>query len=80
MPVRKYRDLDEARRDLWIAPGDPGLAARIRRLWAFAARLAPPDVPRGVRKFRSIEEANKDPDEWVRRRVRLLRQQRLGHT
>jgi hypothetical protein len=35
-------------------------------------------MPRGVRKFRSIEEANRDRDQWIDRRVQVLRAQRAG--
>jgi hypothetical protein len=79
MPVQKFRDLDAARRALWrVRPSD--LAAHIRALWAFSAGLAPRQIPRGVRKFRSIEEANQEREQWVTRRVRLLRRQRNRRT
>ena len=76
MPVRRFRDLEEARRALWTTSGDPELPARLRRLWSLAARLTPLGSPRGVRKFRRIEDANRERDEWVARRVRALRVQR----
>ena len=77
MPVQRFRTFDDARRDLWLAPGDPKLLARIRSLWGFSARLAPGIMPRGVRKFRSIEEANHDRDLWTQRRIQSLRATRL---
>ena len=64
MPVYRFRDFEEARRALWSDANAPDLADRIRRLWAFAARLVPRRVPSGVRKFRSIEEANRDRAAW----------------
>lgn len=60
MPVEKFGDLDAARRALWTDSRDPGLPARIRRLWEFSSRLHPRVAPKGVRKFRSIQEANLD--------------------
>jgi len=78
MPVQRFKDLDEARRALWIAPGDPGLPARMRRLWGLAARLTPLASPRGVRKFQQIEDANRDRDAWVARRVQALRAERAA--
>jgi hypothetical protein len=77
MPVRRFRTFDEARRDLWLEPGDPKLLARIRSLWKFSARLAPCTMPRGIHKFRTIEEANQDRDFWTRRRIHSLRAARL---
>jgi hypothetical protein len=73
MPVQRFKHPDEARRALWTAPGDPRLPARIRRLWSLAARLAPLGSPRGVRKFRRIEDANREREAWVAHRVRALR-------
>ncbi len=73
MPIQKFRSLDEARQALWVPSGRPGLAARIKSLWAFSTRLAPRQIPRGLRKFRSIEEANREREQWVERRVRALR-------
>ncbi len=62
MPVTKYRDHDDARRALWIDSKHPRLAQRIRRLWEFSRRLAPPTAPKGVQYFPSIEAANRERD------------------
>lgn len=61
MPVW-FRTGEEARRALWLDSGDPRLPDILRRLHAFTRRLAPnrPIPPRGVRRFRSIEEAALD--------------------
>ncbi|HUF47572.1 MAG TPA: hypothetical protein VMM93_07115 [Vicinamibacterales bacterium] len=70
MPVTKFRTFEDARRALAReAPADPtALATRVADLWALAAALAPPLDFRGVRKYRSIEEADED-----RRRVTIGR-------
>lgn len=60
MPVRKFRSFEEASRALVEEGNREGLEVRIARLWAFSASLAPPLDFRGVRKYRSIEEANAD--------------------
>jgi hypothetical protein len=78
MPVERFRDLDAARRALWVARDDPKLTARIRRLWSIASRLVPLGIPRGVRKFRRIEDANREREAWVERRVRGLRRERAS--
>lgn len=80
MPVQRFRDLDEARRALWISPDDPNLANRIRRLWRFSARLAKPSVFRGIRRFRGIEEANAEREHRVQDRVRALLTERTAGT
>jgi len=79
MPVQKFRDLGEARRALACDPDDPRLPDRIRQLWSFSRRLtAPPPAPRGVRKYRSVEEADADRRRWEAEHVQRLRQTRSG--
>ena len=73
MPIQKFTDFDDARRALWASPGQPNLIARIKGLWTFSTRLVPRQIPRGVRKFRSIEEANRERDQWIEQRVQALR-------
>ena len=69
MPVTKFRTHEEARRALWIPPGDPRLDTIIPFVWKLALELAGPcPFPRGVRKFRSIEEANADRAYWEKQR------------
>lgn len=76
MPVQRFRDPDEARRALWTESSDPALARRIRALWARASRLAPSMIPRGLRKFRSIEEAGRERQAWTEARIQALVAQR----
>jgi hypothetical protein len=77
MPIQKFKDLDAARRALWQRSNSSSdLVSHIKALWAFSARLAPRQIPRGVRKFHSIEEANQEREQWVTRRVRNLRAMR----
>jgi hypothetical protein len=64
MPVQKFRTLDEARRALWMRSDDPRLPDRARRLMAFSRRLAIVHAPPGVRKFRTMEEANAERKAW----------------
>ena len=66
MAVEKFRTFDEATRALVsrTRPGgdDAALLSRIAALWAMSSSLAAPLVFRGVRKFRTIEEAGADRD------------------
>jgi len=77
MPLQRFRDFEEARRALWVERGDPRLVPRIQRLWAFAHRLAPGAAPRGMRRFRTLEDANLEREQWMERRARDLRVARL---
>ena len=66
MPVRKFKDPSEMARSVWCAPGDPRLIRRIAHVWGLAQRLAPQFFPPGVYKHRSIEELNRQTEEWAR--------------
>ena len=72
MPVQRFRHPDDARRALWTSIDDPGLPRRLRQLWRFAARLAGSRPAPGVRRFRTIEEANADREQYIATRVRTL--------
>jgi hypothetical protein len=79
MPIQKFRSFEDARRALWVSSQQHHLIARIKSLWAFSTRLVPRQIPRGVRKFRSIEAANRERDQWVTQRVQALQTQRAFH-
>lgn len=59
--LRKFRDFEAARRDLWLEPGDPALGRRLRGLLEAVRRMsgARGRGPRGVQKFRTIADANR---------------------
>jgi len=73
MGVQRFSDPEAARQALWADGSDPDLPRRIRRLWTFSLRLTPLGIPRGLRKFQTIEEANEEREAWVHRRVRAIR-------
>jgi len=77
MSIQKFRTLDAARQALWQQPRSSRLVTRMKALWAFSARLVPRQIPRGVRKFRSIEEANQEREQWVSRRVQTVHARRV---
>ncbi|HEX7153949.1 MAG TPA: hypothetical protein VF618_20840 [Thermoanaerobaculia bacterium] len=80
MPVRKFRSIEEMNRDVrWAETGDPSIPRRIAQLWDFSERLlgdVGTCIPRGVRKYRSVEEAQADRDRWEQERVDRLRARR----
>jgi hypothetical protein len=74
MPVYRFRTLEDARRALWLKPGDPRLERITEWVWALAAELmGPHPPPRGLKKFRTLEEANADRKHWEAERSRSLR-------
>lgn len=72
MTVTKYRSVEEMPR-----PGraeNDRLLARIRAVWERARALAPPrELRRGVRRFRSLEEANAAQSAETLERMRASR-------
>jgi hypothetical protein len=78
MPVRKYRSIEDMNRDWrWDRPGDPVITQKIRGLWEFSEAAVQPVglcIPRGVRKYHSVEEANADRDRWEQERIDRLRE------
>jgi hypothetical protein len=80
MPVRKFRTVEEmnaADSELWLPCEHPTLASRIRQHWATWSRLVPFGVPRGVHKYRSMQEAEADRETWEGARIQRIRDQRL---
>ena len=80
MPIRKYRTLEEMNLERrWLPTGDSSIPQKIRYLWRFSELLLRPVgtcIPRGVRKYKSIEEANADRDRWEQERIDSLRAER----
>jgi hypothetical protein len=64
MPVYKYKSFDGADRALWNFHPDETYFKQVAELWRFANKLSPITYPRGIFKFRAIEEANRHRDEF----------------
>lgn len=82
MPVYRFKTHEDAQRALWHEPGDPLIGPTLRALWSISSALAGGGAPpRGLKKFRSIEDANADRQRWEAERARLLRARRAsaGH-
>lgn len=67
MPVRKYRSVEEMEDTFWVPPGTPEHDRAIRLVLEIAAFIAPRRLlPRGVFRFRSLEESQACQDVWER--------------
>ncbi len=62
MAVQKFNSLQEAEEALWCIWPNQNYYDRMGDLWEIAERINPVPYPRGVFKFRSIEEANEHMD------------------
>jgi hypothetical protein len=59
MPVYKYKTFAEAEKALWNFNPDETYFKQVAELWRFANKLSPITYPKGIFKFRTIEEANR---------------------
>jgi len=59
MPIHKYKTFEDAEKALWNFNPDEKYYEGVAELWKFANELNPISYPKGIFKFRSIEEANR---------------------
>ena len=80
MPVRKFRSIEEMKRDhpIWRRPGDPVLYRAIALVWEVARRTNPRRFPPGVYKYRSIQEMDRAQEQLLAEHIAELRRQRQG--
>ena len=78
MPVQRFRCVEDMP-PVGLLPAGPERAKRLRALWGGWSRALPPLDLRGVRRFRSIEDAARDRETAVIRRARHLLAERRRH-
>jgi hypothetical protein len=64
MPIYKYKTFEEADKALWNFNPDEAYFEQVAALWRFANKLSPITYPRGIFKFRTLEEANRHRGEF----------------
>ena len=70
MPVQKFKTFEEAEKALLNPYPDDAYFARVAELWNFADKLNRVSYPRGIFKFRTIEEANRHREELERAHIK----------
>ena len=78
MPVYKYKTFEQAERALWNLHPDAAYYKIVAELWNFANKLRPMRYPRGIFKFRTMEEANKQREDLELEFAKNIQQQRLA--
>lgn len=73
MPVRKYRRVEDMP-EPWQIYGDSHVGERLRVVAGLARLAGPLAFPRGVRKFRSIEELIDDREAREDERIARIQQ------
>jgi hypothetical protein len=80
MAVKKFRSIEamgELRREAWCDQPDAAYFERVGRLWELSSRISPRTFPRGVYKFRTLEEAQAQRDALLTEHVQLLWRDRI---
>lgn len=72
MPVWKYRSIEEMP-EAWEMNRHVPLGRRIRGLMSMGELIEPLGIPRGVKKFRSIEEMQADRQKYEQERIARIR-------
>ena len=75
VPIQRFRRVEDMP-PVALLPSGPERAGRLRALWGGWLRILPPLDLRGVRRYRSIEEAARDHEAAVVRRARRLLHER----
>jgi len=78
MPVFKYKTFEDAEKALWNLAPDERYFERIADLWEFANRINPISYPKGIFKFKTIEEANRHREEIEIAHAKSVRAARMN--
>jgi hypothetical protein len=78
MPVKKFRSVEEMPPVEWCEIADEECFRRIARLWARSSAFSARIYPRGVFKFRNLEEAQQARERVTQENVDRLRRERQG--
>ncbi|MFL6195998.1 MAG: hypothetical protein ACJ75H_17595 [Thermoanaerobaculia bacterium] len=80
MPVRKYRSAAEMPPVERCDPRSEDFLDRVAKHWARSSAFSQRIYPRGVFKFRSIEEAQQARDRVTQENIDRLRRERAAQT
>lgn len=80
MPVQKFRSVEDMPPVPWCEALDEACLRRIAKLWARSSAFSRRIYPRGVFKFRSIEEAQAARERVTQENVDRIRRERESHT
>jgi hypothetical protein len=69
MTISKFRTLEAAEKDLWCLRPDYKYYHKLRELFMLAYRLNPVMLPHGVFKYKTLEQAEREKDSWLRQWV-----------
>ncbi|OGP64350.1 MAG: hypothetical protein A3K22_00525 [Deltaproteobacteria bacterium RBG_16_42_7] len=64
MPIMKYRSLEEAEKALWCFYPTEHYYRRVSGFYELFCKLLSPSYPKGVFKYKDINDANRQRFEW----------------
>jgi hypothetical protein len=76
MPVQKFRSIEDMPPVPWCETLDEKCLRRIASLWSRFSLLSPRIYPRGVFKFRTLEEAQEARERVTQENIDRLRRER----
>ena len=74
--IQKFKILEDADKALFCFNPDRSYYERVARLWDFVDWLCPRKYSQGVFRYRSIKEANRQADEWLRANIEVIKKNR----
>lgn len=77
--IQKFSSFEEADDALYCFEPDQEYFERVARLWNFVDRLCPRNYARGIFRYRSIDEANRQAEEWLEANCEQVRKQQRRH-
>lgn len=80
MPVRKFRSVEEMPPVPWCESLDDRCLRRIANLWSRSSTFSSMVYPRGVFKFRNLEEAQQARERVAQENVDRLLRERMAHS
>jgi hypothetical protein len=71
--IQKFSSFEEAETALYCLEPDQAYFERVANLWNLVDHLCPRKYPRGIFRYRSIDEANRQAEEWLEENARHFR-------
>lgn len=65
MPIQKFKNFEDAEQALWAISPCPQYYKNIAEFWKTANQLCTIRFPHGLLKFRSLQEANDQMENWL---------------
>jgi len=79
MPVEKFKSLKDAERALLTFNPDKQYYNNLKEFFKLATMLNPVRFPRGIFKYNTLEEADRQKQQWIRENAKKQRGKKTSH-